>query len=191
MRNVGLNSKIFEMKYYLFVFFLFYAFVLTGQTVKNTSYTTQTGEKVLRLEAILPIDKKEAWQLFTTDEGLKKWIAPLAHIELKTGGYILTNYDQTKSLADSSSIKLTIINYIEQEIFTLKVKLNDNFSKTVQHEEGNLQEIIQFISIEPKKTKIISSMIGWGEGDGWTKTYNFFVKGNIYTYEALIKILKK
>jgi hypothetical protein len=178
------------MKYLLIAFILLDALFLTGQTVKNTSYTTQTGEKVLRLEAILPIDKKEAWQLFTTDEGLKKWIAPVAHIELKTGGYILTNYDKTKSLSDSSSIRLIILNYIEHEIFTLKVKLNDNFPKSVQNEDGNLQEIIQFITVGPKQTKIISSMIGWGEGDDWTKAYNFFVRGNIYTYEELIKILK-
>ncbi len=178
------------MKYFLFAVFLFNFSLLTGQTVENTSYMTHTGEKVLRLEVILPVNKKEAWQLFTTDEGLTKWIAPLAHIELKTGGYILTNYDKTKSLADSSSIKLTIINYIEQEMFTLKVKLNDNFSKSVQHEDGNLQEIIQFIRVGTKKTKIISSMIGWGKGDEWTKTYNFFVKGNIYTYEELRKLFK-
>ena len=178
------------MKYFLFMLFMFHAFILTGQPVKNTSYTTQTGENVLRLEAILPVDKKEAWQLFTTDEGLKKWIAPLAHIELKTGGYILTNYDKTKSLADSSSIKLTIINYIEEEIFTLKVKLNNNFSKIVQREDGNLQEIIQFISVGPKETKIISSMIGWGRGNEWIKTYNFFVQGNTYTYEELLKLFK-
>jgi hypothetical protein len=179
------------MKYFLFVFFLQSALILTGQTVKNTSYTTQTGEKVLRLEAILPVDKKEVWQLFTTDDGLKKWIAPLAHIELKTGGYIVTNYDKSKSLSDSSSIKLPIINYIEQELFTLKVILNNNFPQSVQKEDENLQEIIQFISIGPKQTKIISSMIGWGEGDDWTKAYNFFVRGNIYTYEELIKTFKK
>ena len=179
------------MKYFLFAFFVFNASLLTGQTVKNTSYTTQTGEKVLRLETILPVDKKAAWQLFTTDEGLKKWIAPLAHIELKIGGYILTNYDKTKSLVDSSSIKLPIINFIEQELFTLKVELNNNFTNNVQREDSNLQEIIQFISVGPKKTKIISSMVGWGQGDDWTKTYNFFVKGNIYTYEELLKIFKQ
>lgn len=178
------------MKYFLFVFFFFNAFVLKSQTVKNTSYSTQTGEKVLRLEVILPADIKEVWDLFTTDEGLKKWIAPLAHIELKTGGYILTNYDKSKSLTDSSAIKLSIVNYIEHELFTLRVNLNNNFSKAVQREDGNLQEIIQFIELEPKKTKIISSMVGWGQGDDWTKAYNFFVRGNIYTYEELIKLVK-
>src|SRR5688572_13007386 len=128
------------MKYFLFVFFVHCVSTLTAQTIKNTSYTTQTGEKVLRLETILPVSKTEAWQLFTTDEGLKKWIAPLAHIELKTGGYILTNYDKSKSLDDSSSIRLIIINYLEQELFTLKVDLNNNFPQTVQNEDGNLQE---------------------------------------------------
>ncbi|MEP7322324.1 MAG: SRPBCC domain-containing protein [Saprospiraceae bacterium] len=178
------------MKYLPFLFLLINVQILTGQAVKNTSYVTQTGEKVLRLETILPVDKKEAWQLFTTDESLKKWVAPVAHIELKTGGYLVTNYDKTKSLSDSSSIKLTIINYLEQELLTFKVELNDNFSKSAQNEDGNLQEIIQFITEGPKKTKIISSMIGWGQGDDWTKTYNFFVRGNIYTYEELIKIVK-
>ncbi|MCY7361387.1 MAG: hypothetical protein LH629_04855 [Ignavibacteria bacterium] len=64
---------------------------MQARSVENTSYITQTGEKVLRLEATLPVVLAEAWKLFTTDDKLKLWIAPLAHIELKTGGYILTN----------------------------------------------------------------------------------------------------
>jgi hypothetical protein len=176
------------MKYILITILSLSIGSVKAQTVKNTSYTTQTGEKVLRLEVILPIDKTETWKLFTTDAQLIKWIAPVAHIELKTGGYILTNYDKTKSLSDSSSIKLDIINYIEQELLTFKVDLNENFSKSVQDKDENLQEIIQFEYIGPQKTKIISSMIGWGEGEEWTKTYDFFVRGNIWTYEELRKL---
>jgi hypothetical protein len=176
------------MKYLLFIAFVLSDLMVQGQAVKNTSYTTGQGEKVLRLELILPLDKQEAWRLFSTDEGLKKWIAPLVHIELKTGGYMLTNYDKSKSLSDSSSIRLAIVNYIEHELLTLKVKLNNFFPKSVQKQDGNLQELIQFVSAGPKKTRIISSMIGWGEGDDWLKTYNFFVKGNIYTYEELVKL---
>lgn len=175
------------MKYLLITILSFSITCLKAQSVKNTSYTTQTGEKVLRVEFILPIDIKDAWELFTTDEQLIKWIAPKAHIELKTGGYILTNYDTTKSLSDSSSIRLNIINYIEFELLTLKVELNEKFSKNVRNEDENLQEIIQFKYIGPKETKIISSMIGWGQSEEWVKTYGFFVKGNIWTYEELIK----
>jgi hypothetical protein len=178
------------MKYLALVLFVFFASSVKAQTVENTSYTTTTGEKVLRLEAVLPISLQEAWQLFTTDEQLQKWIAPLAHIELRTGGYIVTNYDKTKSLADSSSIKLQIISYLEQQLLTLKVKLNNNFSKNVQNEDGNLQEVIQFVPVNRTSTKIISSMIGWGSGEEWSKTYDFFVRGNIYTYQELLKLYK-
>ncbi|MDQ6843957.1 MAG: hypothetical protein M3Z92_06340 [Bacteroidota bacterium] len=174
-----------------FILGLFLSVLFThGQEVQNTSYITKTAEKVLRLEMLVPVDKKTAWEFFTTDEQLKKWIAPVVHIELMTGGYILTNYDPNKSLADSTSVKLSIINYIEGELLTLKVKLNDNFSKKAQSEDANLQELIQFKDAGEGKTKIISSMIGWGKGEDWDKTYNFFVKGNIWTYEELFKAIK-
>jgi hypothetical protein len=161
--------------------------VVRSQTLENTSYKNQSGERVLRLEITVPIDVTTAWRLFTSDEKLKKWIAPLAHIELKTGGYIVTNYDSTKKLSDSSSIILPIINFIDNELIVLKVNLNHYFSKTVRDSDENLQEIIQFKKIDNNNTKIISSMVGWKEGSDWDKTYDFFVKGNEWTYKELLK----
>ena len=102
----------------------------------------------------------------------------------------MTNYDSTKSLNDSSAIRSDIINYIDYEMITLKVNLNNNFSKALQQEDNNLQEIIQFVSIGPKQTKVMSFMIGWGNSKDWTKAYDFFVRGNIYTYEELKKLYK-
>jgi len=174
----------------MIAWFLINGMVTNAQPVKNTSYISGNGEKVLQLEAVLPVDLKDAWQLFTTDTGLIKWIAPVAHIELRTGGYILTNYDKTKPLTDSSCIKLDIINYLEHEILTLKVNLNSNFSQKVKAEDGNLQEIIQFVSVSSKQTKVISSMVGWGKGEEWDKTYGFFERGNTWTYEELLKIYR-
>jgi uncharacterized protein YndB with AHSA1/START domain len=165
---------------------LFMTLALYSQTLKNTSYINQTGERVLRLEMDLPINLSETWKLFTTDEKLKKWIAPLVHIELRSGGYMITNYDTSKSLSDSSSIKLPITSYIENEILVLKVILNNHFSENVRDSDENLQEVIQFIKVGNNHTKIVSSMIGWGTGTDWDKTYDFFVKGNEWTYQQLL-----
>jgi hypothetical protein len=60
----------------------------------------------------------------------------------------------------------------------------------LQDEDQHLQEIIQFVSGGPGKTKIISSMIGWGQGKDWDKTYDFFLKGNEWTYKELLKVIK-
>jgi hypothetical protein len=158
--------------------------------VKNTSYTTPTGEKVLRLESVLPVDINTAWKLFTTDEGLKTWIAPQAHIELAIGGSIVTNYDKNKPLSDPSSIKLPIINYIDGEMLTLKVNLNDNFDQEARAGDKNLQEVILLKAIGPQQTQVVSLMMGWGKGPAWDKTYNFFARGNEWTYNELLKNYK-
>jgi hypothetical protein len=175
------------MKSTVIVFlFLFSSRSSLSQGVKNTSYKNESGEKVLRLEVILPIDISSAWQLFTTDQKLKTWLAPVVHIELKTGGYILTNYDSTKKLSDKSSINSTIINFITDEMLTLKVNLNNNFPKSVLGADSNLQHIIQLIQIDSNHTKIVSSMVGFGDGADWDKTYDFFVKGNDWTFKKLV-----
>lgn len=171
------------------LFFLMTLFA-QSQTLKNTSYINESGEKVLRLEITLPIDLTSSWKLFTSDDKLKTWIAPLAHIELKSGGYIITNYDSTKALSDSTSIKLPITSFIDNELLVLKVILNDNFARSVRDEDENLQEIIQFVKVDSNQTKIISSMVGWGKGIDWDKTYDFFVKGNEWTYKELLKNYK-
>ena len=158
-----------------------------AQTIQNTSYVTFTGERVLRIESVVPLSKQDAWKLFSTEQGLKKWIAPVVSIDLKIGGQILTNYDSTKSVRDSGTIRLPIINYLDGEMITLKVILNNNFAGKVRQEDENLQEIIQLIDAGNRRTRIISSMVGWGKGAEWDKTYEFFRRGNEWTYKRLIK----
>ncbi len=179
------------MKNYIVVVILMLQSILAkSQVVLNTSYINHSGEKVLRLEAVLPVDITTAWKLFTTDEKLKNWIAPVAHIELKAGGYIITNYDTAKSLTDSSCITLPILSFIDKELLVLKVNLNGNFVQSVRNEDVQLQEIIQFKETGKNQTKIISSMTGWGTGNDWDKTYDFFAKGNEWTYKELLKHYK-
>jgi len=156
--------------------------------VSNTSYVTQYGDKVLQLSIIVPATVKEVWKLFTTDEGLKKWIAPVAKIDMKIGGSIRTNYDSNKTVDDSSSIKLDIINYIQYEMLTLKVNLNNSFPAEAKKEDKNLQEILQFVKVGEHETKIISTMVGWGQGSNWDKAYSFFEKGNVWTYKEILKL---
>ncbi len=175
------------MKTFLVFSLLLTAQVALCQQIKNTSFTNQAGERLLRLEFVLPLDVKSTWELFTKNDKLKKWIAPMVHMELKTGGYILTNYDTTKSLSDSSSIKLNILNFIDQELITLKVNLNNYFPPAVRNTDDNLQELIQFRKTAENQTHIVSTMVGFGTSKEWNDTYSFFLKGNIWTYEQLLK----
>jgi hypothetical protein len=95
---------------------------------------------------------------------------------------------QVRNDRSLASIDLPIVNYIEGEMITLKVNLNGSFSQTLRQEDKNLQEIIQLRPTGNGKTKIISSMIGWGKGPQWEEAYDFFSKGNAWSYQQLIKL---
>jgi Activator of Hsp90 ATPase homolog 1-like protein len=71
-----------------------------AQGVRNTSYATKTGERVLRIETIVPASVEQVWHAWTTQDGLKEWIAPVATIDLKVGGTISTNYDGKARIGD-------------------------------------------------------------------------------------------
>ena len=178
-------------KYYTIVLSLLLPLVLHAQEVKNTSYTASNGEKVLRIEFTVPLDKKEAWNLFATEEGLKQWLAPVVSLNFRVGGSRSTNYDKTKSASDSGSVHTTILNYLEGEMITEKVNLNGNFGAKARNEDKNLQQIVQFFKAAGGKTKIVSSMIGWGTGPEWDKTYAFFAKGNEWTAQQIVGLYHK
>jgi uncharacterized protein YndB with AHSA1/START domain len=168
------------------------AFSALAQEVTDKSYVTKTGEKVLRFEMTMPVDAKRVWRAFSDPEDMKGWIAPVIQLDLRIGGTLLTNYEKTAKITDASTIRLSIINYLEGELMTYKVELKNNvFPKKVQDEDQNLQEIIQIFDLGGGKTRLVSSMIGWGAGKEWDDAYAFFAKGNKWTYEELIKHLLK
>lgn len=186
---VMIKSKNMKIRKLLLSISLFIIpFVGIQAQVTNSSYITKFGEQALQLSIVVPSNREEVWKLFTTAKGLEKWIAPVVKTNMKIGGWIRTNYDKAKSTDDTTSIQLDIINYLENEMLTLKVNLNDNFPKEAINEDKNLQEIIQFVDIGNGKTKIISTMVGWGQGSHWDKTYSYFEKGNEWTYKEFLKM---
>ena len=161
---------------------------LFGQEVKNTSYVTTAGERVLRLEMVIPVGRPEAWKLFSTAEGWKKWAAPVVSMDFRVGGQVQTHYDKRKAIGDAGTIRLPIINYLEGEMISLRVILTETFTSKVRQEDQNLQEIIQLVDLGNGKTKIVSSMMGWGKGQEWDKVYDFFAKGNEWTFKEMAKL---
>ena len=160
-----------------------------AQDVRNTSYVTKSGERVLRIEAVVPASAENVWKAWTVPQELSKWIAPVVGIDLRTGGTISTNYDAKATIGGAGTIQLPIINYIEKQLITLKVNLNEKFPKNTRNEDHNLQEIVQIVDLGDGKTKVVSSMVGWGTGKDWDQSYEFFARGNEWTYRELAKYL--
>jgi hypothetical protein len=159
----------------------------SAQPVQTTNLVTESNERVLRIESIIPASPNAVWKAFATEEGLKKWVAPVVALDLRVGGTLSTQYDKKASIGSPGTIRLGIVHYLEGELITYKVNLTDSFKAKARAEDQNLQEIIQIVPWTNGTTKVISSMIGWGTGKEWDDTYNFFAKGNVWSYQQLVK----
>lgn len=170
---------------------------VTGKTfvspdsLKTISFIAANGEKFLCFEITVNATMDEAWKTIATEEGLKKWIAPVAMLDLKIGGSLKTNYNRAAKIDDKGTITLGIINYIPFEMLTYKITLNELFAEKCRREDQNLQEIIQLKRVDENKIMIISSMFGWGQGKEWDEAYTFFEKGNKWTMEKMMESFKK
>lgn len=161
------------------------------QGIVNNSFTAADGERFLRFEIVVNTTIDETWKIIATQEGIKKWMAPVALLDLRIGGMLKTNYDETAKIDDKGTITLGIINYIPSEMITYKITLNELFAEKCRKEDKNLQHIVQLKSLGQNKTKIISTMAGWGQGKEWDEAYTFFEKGNEWTFQKLLKVFNK
>lgn len=108
-------------------------------------------------------------------------------IDIKTGGTIVTNYDTTKKLDDSSSIKLGIINYLENDMINLKVNLNDNFPLDAKRRIKTSRKSFSSSIWEMEKQRLYRQWLAGGQGTHWDKTYSFFEKVNDWTFKEMLK----
>jgi uncharacterized protein YndB with AHSA1/START domain len=158
-----------------------------AQEVTTTTLRTASGERVVRVETVLRQPPEAVWKAFATEQGLRCWVAPVVRLDLRTGGSLTTNYDKGAAIGDAGTISLGILNYVENEEITYKVKLTDAFAERLRAEDGNLQEVVQLQRLADGGTKVVSSMVGWGNGEEWEKIFAFFAKGNEWTYKNLAK----
>jgi uncharacterized protein YndB with AHSA1/START domain len=141
--------------------------------------------RVLKLETVVAAPPAEVWKAFSTVDGLKRWVAPVVDLELRPGGVMLTHYDAKAAIGAAGTIRLGIVNFIENELITYKVNLGETFPQRVRSEDQNLQEVIQLFPVEGGKTRVVATMMGWGSGKEWDDAYAFFEKGNAWHFKKL------
>jgi hypothetical protein len=152
--------------------------------VRNTSYVSPSGERVLQHEAVVKATLEEAWKTVSTSEGLRTWVAPTAELELKTGGKWHTNYTVGSKIGDPGTIYNQVLSYVPMRMIAIKIGLTDQFPAALR-QAGTLVATLQLEDLGGNRVKLTESMVGWQQGPEWDKTYTFFDRGNAYTMKKL------
>ncbi|WP_165853463.1 SRPBCC family protein [Aurantiacibacter aquimixticola] len=148
------------------------------------------SEMALKQSVIVDADLEQTWAFFTEPSQVMRWMAPVADVDLRTGGTIRTHYDSCASIGDANTIELTIVNFVPQHLLTLQSNLDTAREAEWMNEEiyarrENLYNVIEFTPLDRDRTQITSWGLGYGDGPTWQTMFDFFIRGNEWSFGQL------
>lgn len=153
--------------------------------VADCSRAEPLGGRTLCHEAVIAAPASAVWALFSTDAGLRSWLAPVAAIELRVGGGFETSYDASRGLGDPGNIRNRVVAFTPESLLVIQVaQAPPGFA----HADA-VRELTTVIALEPiddARTRVRVSMLGYREGAAFDDLYTFFARGNAWTLNQLI-----
>ena len=143
------------------------------------------GDRVVlqTVEVEAPID--EVWKAYSTSEGWMGWAAPVAEVDLKVGGRILTNYTPGAKIGDPGTNTLYIRSYVPERLLVLQAELSDNWPEIMKEDADNLMNVIVFEDRVEGRTRILSYGVGYRALPAYDDLLEFFVPANEGLYGKL------
>lgn len=158
--------------------------------VTDVSYTAPNGERVQRLEIVIPgMSAERVWKAVSTSEGLRSFVAPVTDVEMKYNGRYYTNYEVGSKIGDPGTIYNTVVAYVPLEMVAIHVKLGKAIFPASVADADQLNAVLQITPMTGGGVRVSETMVGWQSGEDWDKVYKFFDSGNAYVLGQLYKAL--
>jgi hypothetical protein len=156
----------------------------------NASFNAPTGERVQRLEIVIPgVSTAQVWEMVSTSQGLRAFVAPVTDVEMKYNGKYYTNYNAAAKIGDPGTIYNTVLAYVPLQMVAIHVKLGKQVFPATVVDADQLNAILEIKDLGDNRVRVSETMVGWQPGEDWDKVYKFFETGNAYVLGQLYKAL--
>jgi uncharacterized protein YndB with AHSA1/START domain len=165
------------------------AAVLSAATIFWSSVAADEDTFRVTSEHEINASVAEVWKAFTTDAGLKLWMAPVVKIDLKIGGKMSSSYIEDATLGDDSTIENTIMAYDPNRMLALQAT---RFPKGFSFEDAakGTWSVFYFSKLSPTRTKVVIVGLGYRDDEQSQKMRSFFATANEYSMDKLNKALQ-
>jgi uncharacterized protein YndB with AHSA1/START domain len=130
-------------------------------------------ERMIEKQAVVGAPIGEVWKAWTTTEGVKSFFAPDAKIEARSGGpfEIYMNPYAPAGLKGADDMRFLAVQEPTMFSFT--------WNAPPSQPEIRAQRTVVIVRLRPvdeKSTEVTIHHMGWGDGEKWDATYNYFDK---------------
>jgi uncharacterized protein YndB with AHSA1/START domain len=140
-----------------------------------TTITATGGEQpmILHKEALVEATPQEAWEAWTTAEGLR-FISASSNVELAVGG----PYEWFLDLEPDADGRrggegARVVGWLPGELLVFTWTFPPSIP-TLRHSRATTQVVVRFESAGTGRTRVVLEQVGWEEGDDWRRGHDYF-----------------
>ena len=135
-------------------------------------------------EAVVAASQADAWNAFTTKEGVESWMVARAEVDFRIGGLMRTRYAADGTIGDDATIDNMILSFDPLKMYSMRIaKPPKGFP--FPNAWKPVWSVVYFDKLGASSTKISIHMLGFGDDEESQKMREFFVRGNQYTLDKL------
>jgi hypothetical protein len=148
--------------------------------VETCSRAEAASERVLCHALVVPAAASEVWSLISTAEGWRTWAAPVAAVDLRSGGFIETSYAPSARIGDPGNIRNRVLALAPERLLVIQIA---DAPPGFPHEDlaRQLTTAIELEPLDAARTRVRISMMGYRDEPGFDALYAFFDRGNAFT----------
>ncbi len=142
------------------------------------------AERSIDKEVVVAATLEQAWQAWTTREGIVSFFAPDAKIEPRVGGAFQIYVDPGGAPGAKGADDMRYLALQPQKMISFDWNAPPHLPEARQQRTF---VVVRFAAVDDKTTRVTLHHTGWGEGGEWDKTYAYFngawgnVLGNLKT----------
>lgn len=128
-------------------------------------------ERAITAGLVVPASIEDVWKAWTTEEGVKSFFAPDCWIELSIGGAYEMYFNPDAKPGEKGGEGVTIIAISFQEMLSFTW----NAPPSLPEIRRQLTHVtIRLQALNENRTLVKLHHDGWGEGEIWDKTFDYF-----------------
>ena len=132
---------------------------------------SHAAERAIDKEVVVAATLDQAWDAWTTREGIVSFFAPDARIEARVGGAFQIYIDPGAAPGAKGADDMRFL------ALQPKMMISFDWNAPPHLAEARQQRtfvIVRFAPVDDKSTRVTLHHTGWGEGGEWDKAYAYF-----------------
>jgi uncharacterized protein YndB with AHSA1/START domain len=150
--------------------------------------TAAAAERALDKEVVIKATLEQAWEAWTTREGLRSFFAPDAVVQARVGGPFQIHFDPGAAPGMKGADDMRILALQPRKMISF------DWNAPPSLPEARAQRtfvIVRFAAVDDAHTRVTLHHVGWGEGGQWDQAYAYFDRAWGFVFDGLKQRFEK